>query len=223
MLELVEDPLARPAGRHAGLYHYALLYPTREELARAAIRLSVTQTPIDGASDHRTHEAIYLPDPDGNGIELAADRPPRRGRPTSATPAAPPRWTSTRCWRRSRVRTPRPRSARACAWATCTCTWVTSSRASRFYRDVLGFEVQANLGQRGVRERRRLPPPPRLQHLARPGRRPRARAHRRPAPLDRRRPGADEVRARVDDAEDIPGGFLTRDPWGTAVAFLQGV
>ena len=58
VLELVEDPSARPAGRHAGLYHYALLYPTREELARAAIRLSVTATEIDGASDHRTHEAI---------------------------------------------------------------------------------------------------------------------------------------------------------------------
>ena len=72
---LVEDPQARPAGRHAGLYHYALLLPTREELARAAVRLSATQTPIQGASDHGTHEAIYLPDPDGNGIELAADRP----------------------------------------------------------------------------------------------------------------------------------------------------
>ena len=75
VLVLHEDPLARPAGRSAGLYHYALLYPSREELARAAVRLSVTSTPIDGASDHRTHEAIYLSDPDGNGIELAADRP----------------------------------------------------------------------------------------------------------------------------------------------------
>jgi catechol 2,3-dioxygenase len=74
-LVLSEDPQARPAGRHAGLYHYALLYPSREELARAAIRLSRTETPIQGASDHGTHEAIYLPDPDGNGIELAADRP----------------------------------------------------------------------------------------------------------------------------------------------------
>src|SRR3954468_11279696 len=70
---LHEDPLARPAGRHAGLYHFALLYPSREELARAAARLAITQTPIEGASDHRTHEAIYLPDADGNGIELAAD------------------------------------------------------------------------------------------------------------------------------------------------------
>src|SRR4051794_31726109 len=43
---LREDPEARPAGRHAGLYHYALLYPSREELARAAQRLIATRTPI---------------------------------------------------------------------------------------------------------------------------------------------------------------------------------
>ena len=72
---LHEDRQARPAGRHAGLYHVALLYPTREELARATVRLAATRTPIQGASDHGTHEALYLPDPDGNGIELAADRP----------------------------------------------------------------------------------------------------------------------------------------------------
>jgi len=70
-----EDHAARRAGAHAGLYHYALLYPSRQELARAAIRIGQAQTPIQGASDHGTHEAIYLPDPDGNGIELAADRP----------------------------------------------------------------------------------------------------------------------------------------------------
>jgi catechol 2,3-dioxygenase len=75
LLVLYEEPSARRAGRHAGLYHYALLFPTREELAHAALRLAATQTPIQGASDHGTHEAIYLPDPDGNGIELAADRP----------------------------------------------------------------------------------------------------------------------------------------------------
>src|SRR3954462_6880985 len=72
---LHEDPQALPAGRHAGLYHYALLYPSREELARAILRIGASQTPIEGASDHETHEAIYLPDADGNGIELAADRP----------------------------------------------------------------------------------------------------------------------------------------------------
>jgi catechol 2,3-dioxygenase len=78
VLVLHEEATARPAGRHAGLYHYALLLPTREELARAAIRLGETRTPVQGASDHGTHEALYLPDPDGNGIELAADRPRER-------------------------------------------------------------------------------------------------------------------------------------------------
>jgi catechol 2,3-dioxygenase len=75
LLVVHEEPTARLAGRHAGLYHYALLFPSREELAHATLRLAATQTPIQGASDHGTHEAIYLPDPDGNGIELAADRP----------------------------------------------------------------------------------------------------------------------------------------------------
>jgi catechol 2,3-dioxygenase len=75
VLVLVEQPGALPAGRHAGLYHFALLHPSRLELARAAMRLAATRTPIQGASDHEISEAIYLPDPDGNGIELAADRP----------------------------------------------------------------------------------------------------------------------------------------------------
>jgi len=78
LLVLHEEPAARRAGRHAGLYHYALLFPSREELARAALRLAATRTPVQGASDHGTHEAIYLPDPDNNGIELAADRPRER-------------------------------------------------------------------------------------------------------------------------------------------------
>src|SRR5215210_8782756 len=74
LLVLHEAPEARAAGRHAGLYHFALLHPSRLELARAAQRLAATGTRISGASDHGISEAIYLPDPDGNGIELAADR-----------------------------------------------------------------------------------------------------------------------------------------------------
>jgi catechol 2,3-dioxygenase len=70
-----EDPGARPPGRTAGLFHYALLFPSRVELARALQRLAATRTPITGASDHGVSEAIYLDDPDGNGIELYRDRP----------------------------------------------------------------------------------------------------------------------------------------------------
>jgi catechol 2,3-dioxygenase len=75
VLVLVEEPGAARAGRHAGLYHVALLYPSREQLAFAVDRLIRTRTPVEGMSDHGTHEAVYLPDPDGNGLELAADRP----------------------------------------------------------------------------------------------------------------------------------------------------
>jgi catechol 2,3-dioxygenase len=74
LVTLHADPAARPA-HGSGLYHYALLFGSREELAQAARRVAESATPIDGASDHGTHEAIYLPDPDGIGIELAADRP----------------------------------------------------------------------------------------------------------------------------------------------------
>ena len=64
-----------PPGR-TGLYHCAILYPTRRELARAFKRLFDHGVAIEGASDHGVSEAIYLRDPDGNGIELYRDRPP---------------------------------------------------------------------------------------------------------------------------------------------------
>src|SRR4051794_32371929 len=74
LVVLHESPFARQPGRTAGLYHFALLHPSREELGRALMRLVAAGARIEGASDHGISEAIYLPDPDGNGIELAADR-----------------------------------------------------------------------------------------------------------------------------------------------------
>ncbi len=59
-----------------GLYHFAINYPTRRDLAAALVRLLDSGWGIDGASDHGTHEAIYLHDPDFNGIEFAWDRAP---------------------------------------------------------------------------------------------------------------------------------------------------
>jgi len=64
-----------PASGTTGLYHFAILYPSRLELARALKRLVDYGVPIDGASDHGVSEAIYLRDPDGNGIEIYRDRP----------------------------------------------------------------------------------------------------------------------------------------------------
>jgi catechol 2,3-dioxygenase len=65
-----------PAPGTTGLYHFAILYPTRAALADALRRLKDAGIPLEGASDHGVSEALYLSDPDGNGVELYWDRPP---------------------------------------------------------------------------------------------------------------------------------------------------
>ncbi|MDR7522838.1 MAG: VOC family protein [Armatimonadota bacterium] len=67
-----------PPQRSTGLYHFAILLPDRRELARTFKRLLDHGVPIEGASDHGVSEAIYFHDPDGNGIEIYADRDPAR-------------------------------------------------------------------------------------------------------------------------------------------------
>ena len=64
-----------PARGTTGLYHAAILYPGRVALADALRRLMTAGIPLDGASDHGVSEALYLRDPDGNGLELYCDRP----------------------------------------------------------------------------------------------------------------------------------------------------
>ena len=66
---------APPPAHSTGLYHLAIAYPTRAELADALRRLLRADIPLEGASDHGVSEAIYLRDPDGNGVELYWDRP----------------------------------------------------------------------------------------------------------------------------------------------------
>jgi catechol 2,3-dioxygenase len=68
------DATPRPPGT-TGLYHLAIRYPTRRDLAHALERLMRARHPIRGASDHKVSEAIYLSDADGNGVELYVDRP----------------------------------------------------------------------------------------------------------------------------------------------------
>ena len=68
-----------PAPGTTGLYHFAILYPDRRSLANAVRRLIEHQIPLEGASDHGVSEAIYLRDPDGNGVESYRDRPGREG------------------------------------------------------------------------------------------------------------------------------------------------
>jgi catechol 2,3-dioxygenase len=67
-----------PPPGSTGLFHTAILYPTRPTLADALRRLRDAGIPLDGASDHGVSEALYLRDPDQNGVELYWDRPPER-------------------------------------------------------------------------------------------------------------------------------------------------
>jgi len=75
ILVLDEVPGAKPVRGRTGLYHFAILVPTRKQLALNLRQIATTETPLQGFSDHLVSEAIYLPDPDGNGIEIYRDRP----------------------------------------------------------------------------------------------------------------------------------------------------
>jgi catechol 2,3-dioxygenase len=224
---LHEDPEAVPAGRHAGLYHYALLYPSREELARAALRLAATRTPIQGASDHRTHEAIYLADPDGNGIELAADRPRDAWPQDLGYARGPAPLDFDALLATIEGETPAPHVGEGLRMGHLHLHVGDVEQGLRFYRDLLGFELQANLGSaafvsaggyhhhlgfnvwNGVGAG---PPPPHTAGL-------REWIVQLPTEAD-----ITELRGRIEAAgtgvEPYPGGFLVRDPWQTAVAFV---
>ena len=91
---------AREARNAAGLYHTAFLMPTRKDLARWLVHAANNKVPLSGFADHLVSESVYLDDPEGNGIEVYADRAPDSGNGTAA------RWrwqptssTSTACWR----------------------------------------------------------------------------------------------------------------------------
>jgi len=224
---LHEDPLARPAGRHAGLYHYALLYPSREELARAAVRLAATRTPIQGASDHRTHEAIYLPDADGNGIELAADRPREAWPKDLGYAGGPGRLDVEDLLSTIEGETPREHVGPGLRMGHLHLHVGDVEEALRFYRDVLGFELQAHLGSAafvsaggyhhhlGINVWNGQGAAPAPEH----------RAGLRHWTVELPEPDLAAVRARVEAAglevEPFEGGFLVRDPWRTAIAFTS--
>src|SRR3954451_13381599 len=143
-------PGADGGGRHAGLYHFALLFPTREELARAVNRLAATRTRIEGASDHGISEAIYLRDPDNNGIELYADRPREEWEP-GRQPGDRYEIVSIALDTRSLLDTVAgeeipERAGSGLVMGHLHLHVADIERGLAFYRDVLGFEVMSNLG-----------------------------------------------------------------------------
>ncbi len=231
ILVLTGEPGAQPGGRNAGLYHFALLYSSGEELARAVNRLAATRTRIEGASDHGVSEAIYLRDPDDNGIELYRDRP-RDDWPAPTQPGERVGMYTIGLDLKDLVATvageaPSERAGPGLQTGHLHLHVGDIDKGLAFYRDVLGFEVMVNLGSAafvsaggyhhhlgfnvwlGPSVRPNPPGTAGLRHWT--------------VLLDAPEQ-VDAVRARVLDAgvetEVRPGGgFLVRDPWEIGVAF----
>lgn len=142
LLHLTRDPsLAERDPRQAGLFHTAFLMPTRADLARWLAFIGKARVPLQGASDHIVSEAIYLADPEGNGIEVYADRPVSRWR----TPEGEIHMTTERLDIEGLLRAAGDR-----AWAGFPGDGVIghvhlqvgdTAEAERFYGGVLGFDV----------------------------------------------------------------------------------
>jgi catechol 2,3-dioxygenase len=143
---LAEQPDARRAGRHAGLFHFALLFDSREELARAALRLAAQGAPISGASDHGTLEALYLRDPDGIGIELAADRPREQWPEPAAYAAGPAPLDLHGLLETVAGEEPTRHAGEGLRMGHVHLQVSDLDAARRFYRDALGFGVVVDIG-----------------------------------------------------------------------------
>ena len=231
LLVLVEEPVDTLGGRHAGLYHFALLFETREELARAVVRLAESRTRIEGASDHGVSEAIYLRDPDDNGIELYVDRP-REDWPPPRQPNERVEMYTIALDVQALLKTVEGEPSQALAGPGLRTGHLhlhvgDIERGLAFYRDVLGFEVMVNLGSAAfvsaggyhhhlgfnVWLGSDVKPKPENAAGLRHWTVLLASAHE-----------VGEVKQRVAAAglqaqQHDDGGFLVRDPWTTAVVF----
>jgi catechol 2,3-dioxygenase len=228
LVVLVEQQGAAAGGRHAGLYHFALLFPTREELARAVLRLADTRTRIEGAADHGVSEAIYLRDPDDNGIELYSDRP-RESWPQPRAAGEKVSIYTIALDMKSLLETvdrepPQEQAGSGLQMGHLHLHVADIDRGLGFYRDVLGFDVMVNVGSAAFVSAGGY-----HHHLGfnvwlgtDVGPRPEGTAGLRHWVIVLERPEeVDEVRERARAAglpiEEREGGFLVRDPWGTAV------
>lgn len=147
-LVLHEDPAAQAPGHHAHMFHYCILYKTREELARAELRIQRTGTTVTRRADRHTHEAIYLDDPDGINIELAWDKPrevwPEEPYGHDPVPLDMDGLLAT-------VAGEEPIDQVIDGACIGHVHFVTGGiqESTAFYRDVLGFDLRYNVGSEG--------------------------------------------------------------------------
>jgi catechol 2,3-dioxygenase len=225
LLELAGDPsLAPHDSRQAGLFHTAFLMPSRADLARWLAHAAAARVALQGASDHIVSEAIYLADPEGNGIEVYADRPVSRWR----TQNGEVRMTTDPLDVQDLLKT-----AEGTEWSSFPEGGMVghvhlqvgdTEVADRFYRDVLGLDIAARYpgasfyGSGGY-------------HHQLAGN---VWNSRRAGPRSDGMAGLDAVEIVARDAADLAevaaraessgipittdtGGTTLRDPWGTAI------
>jgi catechol 2,3-dioxygenase len=231
LLVLEELPGALPADGYSGLYHFALLVPTRADLARWLAHAVRDRVPLTGASDHDVSEALYLRDPDHHGIEIYADRPREVWEGDVAT-----RLTSMALDTDDLLgELDDPRAEPFDGLAAGTVMGHVHLRVSSipetvaFYRDVVGFDLTAALGNQAaflsaggyhhhvganVWESAGAPaaPPDRatLRHWT----------IVLPSAEDRDKTAA-RIAATGQDAEENPAGTLFRDPSGNALVLVS--
>lgn len=152
LIVLVEEPGAGPAFGYSGLYHVALLLPERQDLARWLMHAARDRVPLVGMSDHFVSEAIYLADPDGHGLEIYWDRPREH-------------WEGQVAQRMTTVAldvddllgelpVPPPEAFDGLSEGTIVghvhLKVAAIAETVAFYRDVLGFDLMAELGSQAA-------------------------------------------------------------------------
>lgn len=227
LLELDGDPTLAPRDpRQAGLFHTAFLMPTRADLARWVAHAAATRVPLQGASDHIVSEAIYLADPEGNGIEVYADRPVAHWHTASGEVRMATeqldlqdllRQTGGRVWEGF------PAGGRI---GHVHLQVGDTDLSDRFYRDVLGFDIAARYpgasfyGSGGYHHQLAG----NVWNSRRAGRRPKGMAGLDSVGILMRDAATrDEVGARAEAAGLAvvwrQGALSLDDPWGTQITF----
>lgn len=149
---LEEEPGAKPSRGYSGLYHVAIRVPERVDLARWLAHAARTRVPLTGASDHRVSEAIYLHDPDGHGIEVYRDRPREQweGRVQEAMALLPLEADDLLGELGDAGRAAFDGLPPGTDVGHVHLRVADVSAAVGFYRDVLGFELMAAMGDRAA-------------------------------------------------------------------------
>jgi catechol 2,3-dioxygenase len=230
LLALVEQPGARPSAGHTGLYHFALRVPERPDLATWLAHAARDRVPLVGLSDHFVSEALYLSDPDGHGIEIYADRPRElwEGEVGANLTTLPLDVDDLLGVLDDPQTAPFDGLPADTAMGHVHLKVAAVAETVEFYRDVLGFDLMAQLGDQAAflsaggyhhhvgantwESAGASPPPPGVAAL------------RHATVVLPDAAARDEVVARVDAAgrtvEDREGEPLVRDPSGNALVLV---